>query len=117
MKDFRESTVWNKSRWLLLALYKFTEQCPKELCGLTYQLRNSCVNILVNSTRGFALKGHDERVCFLQSLKGSVLKLANQIQFAHERCLLNSSDYKCLIEATNEIKRMLDSYLEPKSDH
>jgi four helix bundle protein len=113
MNDFRELTVWNKSRCLLLAAYKVTETFPQhELHGLTNQIRNSCVSILVNIERGFSKKRQGELACFLRSSKKSAKQLEDQIKNAHHRYFMRNLDYQYLVRETNEISGMLSACIQ-----
>jgi four helix bundle protein len=49
MKDFRSLKVWEKAHALTLAIYKSTEQFPKqELYSLTDQVQRAAVSIPAN---------------------------------------------------------------------
>ena len=113
MKNYRDLIVWKKSRCLLLPAYKVTEMFPKnDLYGLTKQIRNSCVSILANLTRGFDGEKQDEIIKFLQTSITSISKLDNYFRKAHDLYFLNNSDFQQLTKETAEIMCMLTSFIK-----
>ena len=60
MKDFHELKVWARAHKLTLAMYRLTQEFPKEeMYGLTSQVRRSSASIPTNIAEGC---GRDARL-------------------------------------------------------
>jgi four helix bundle protein len=108
-QNFEDVELWKKAHAWVLAIYKFTENFPKqEIFGLTSQLRRSAISVPANFAEGFRKLGLADKVRFYNISQGSLeesryyLMLAKDLQFGDST--------KLLADAT-EISRMLGSYI------
>lgn len=113
MKDFRKLKVWEKSHDLTLAVYRATQDFPKqELYGLTSQVRRACASIPANIAEGCGRGGDPELARFLQIAAGSARELEYHLLLAHDLGLLKDLQYEPLNKETTEVKRMLASFIK-----
>jgi len=113
MKDFRQLKVWEKAHYLALAIYKASVNFPKEeLYGLTSQIRRSSVSVPTNIAEGCGRNSDAEFARFLQIAMGSASETEYLLLLAHELSFLRNNDYKKLQNDTEEVKRMLASFLK-----
>jgi len=113
MKDFRQLKVWEKAHYLALAIYKVSVNFPKEeLYGLTSQIRRSSVSVPTNIAEGCGRNSDAEFARFLQIAMGSASETEYLLLLAHELSFLRNNDYKKLQNDTEEVKRMLASFLK-----
>ena len=95
MRDFRRLAVWEKSRELVLALYRTTKLFPREeMYGLLSQNRR-CTSVAANIAEGCGRKGNGEFHRFLQIAAGS----------GANGTTINDSDYKKLNPRVVEVRR------------
>ena len=72
MRDFRRLAVWEKSRELVLALYRTTKLFPREeMYRLLSQNRRCSASVAANIAEGCGRKGNGEFHRFLQIAAGS----------------------------------------------
>jgi four helix bundle protein len=113
MKDFRQLKVWEKSHLLALAMYKVTNQFPKEeLYGLTSQIRRASMSIPTNIAEGCGRNTDADFARFLQMAIGSASETEYQLLLSHDLGFLNKEQYDKLNVDVTEIKRMLASLLK-----
>ncbi|HEV3467730.1 MAG TPA: four helix bundle protein [Pyrinomonadaceae bacterium] len=101
--------MWRKAHEWVLAVYRFTEQFPKhELFGLTSQLRRAAVSVPANFAEGFKKRTQADKVRFYNIAQGSLEECRYYFILARD---LNYGDPVSLIRASEEISKMLDSYM------
>jgi len=72
MRDFRRLSVWEKSRELVLALYRTAKLFPREeMYRLLSQNRRCSASVAANIAEGCGRKGNGEFHRFLQIAAGS----------------------------------------------
>jgi four helix bundle protein len=112
MRDFKKLKVWEKSHQLALAVYQATAKFPpRELYGLTSQLRRSGASIPANIAEGCGRNGDTELARFLQIAMGSASELEYHLLLSRDLALLDSTEYEELARDTTEVKRMLTSFI------
>jgi four helix bundle protein len=85
MQDFKKLEVWKKADSLVLAVYKATNNFPKdEIYGLTSQIRRAAVSITANIAEGCGRNSKVELCQFLQISIGSANELDYYIHLASE---------------------------------
>ena len=112
MRDFRELKVWEKSHRLTLAIYKITGGFPRqETYGLATQLRRCSASIPANIAEGCGRSGDAELGRFMLISMGSASELEYHLLLARDLGYLDSQRYRDLIQRTQEIKRMLSTFI------
>ncbi|HXS76543.1 MAG TPA: four helix bundle protein [Terracidiphilus sp.] len=110
--SFRELTVWQRSMQLTVAVYKLTQEFPREeLYGLTSQIRRSAVSLPSNIAEGHGRLNTAEFRQFLGIARGSNCELQTQLEIARA---LGYGNPKLVNEAeslSNEVGKMIYSIL------
>jgi four helix bundle protein len=113
MKDFRQSKVWEKSHQLALAIYRITQDFPKEeLYGLTSQMRRSSMSIPTNIAEGCGRNTDADFARFIQMAMGSSSEAEYQLLLSDDLGFPDQVQYESLNTDVTEIKRMLISLLK-----
>jgi four helix bundle protein len=72
-QSFRDLLVWQKAHRLVLAIYQFTGNLPKqETYGLSLQTRRAAVSIAANIAEGFRKRSKPDKARFMNIAEGSV---------------------------------------------
>ena len=88
--------------------YKVTKSFPKEeIFGITSQLRRAALSIPLNIIEGYARLSRQDHRRFLEISLGSTKESKYLIYFSHEQGLLSSEDKEYLLNAGDELSKML----------
>jgi four helix bundle protein len=109
MEDFKDLRVWAKAHELTLAVYQRTRAFPKEMYGLTSQLRRAAASIGANIAEGCGRRSDGEMRRFLQIARGSASELEYHFVLARDLKLLGKDEFKNLECKVLEVQRMLAS--------
>jgi len=113
LKDYKQLMVWRKAHILVLAIYKATTNFPKdELYGLTSQIRRSASSIPANLAEGCGRDGDAELARFCVIAMGSASELEYHLLLAHDLNMLDNSTYDGLNNDLNEVRRMLNVFIQ-----
>jgi four helix bundle protein len=113
LRNFRELTVWEKSHELVLDVYRVSRGFPsEERFGLTVQLRKAVVSIGSNIAEGCGRGTDKDFARFLNIAAGSASEVEYQILLARDLGYLSAEDYDRLNENVNEVKRILNSFIQ-----
>ena len=108
VQSFRDLAVWKKSIQMAVAVYRLTQDFPREeLYGLTGQMRRAAVSIPSNIAEGHGRLGTNEYRQFLGVARGSSFELQTQLEIARA---LGKGDPKLLDEAeglSHEVGKMI----------
>ena len=119
MRNFKELKVWQKAHRMVIEVYRITRAFPSnERYGLVSQLRRSAASVPANIAEGCGRKGEREFSQFLGIAAGSASETEYHILLAHDLKLIKKDEYIELDREINEIKRMLNSFIQkltPKS--
>lgn len=116
MRDFRELKVWQKAHRFVLAVYQHSLGFPaEERFGLTAHLRRSATSIPSNIAEGCGRSGERELARFLSIAAGSASESEYQLLLARDLSYLQHNAHRQLDEQVNEVKRMLNSFLQKLS--
>jgi four helix bundle protein len=81
--SFRDLVVWQRAMQLTLAVYKVSQQFPREeMFGLTSQMRRSAVSVPSNISEGHSRLNTAEFRQFLGVARGSNSELRTQLETA-----------------------------------
>jgi len=110
-KCFEDLIVWQKAHQWVLLVYKHSEKFPKEeKYGLIAQLRRSAVSVPANIAEGFKKRGKADKVRYINIAQGSLEESRYYLILSRDLSYLDDSKISALIEAQEEIGRMLESY-------
>ena len=113
MRNFRELLVWQKAHELALEVYRDTKGFPAdERFGLTVQLRRAASSVASNIAEGCGRGSDKDFARFLGIAAGSASEVEYQILLTHDLGYLSKEDYRRLDTHVNEVKRMLNSFIQ-----
>ena len=111
--SFRDLIVWQRAMQLTIAIYRLTQEFPREeIYGLTSQIRRSAVSLPSNIAEGHGRLNTGEYRQFLGIARGSNFELQTQLEIARA---LEIGNPKLLDEAeglSHEVGKMLYAILE-----
>jgi len=94
---------------LVRDIYQLTAAFPgAEKFGLVSQMRRAAVSIPSNIAEGQARKSTGEFVQFISNAEGSLAELDTQLQLSLDLHFCSGPDSERILEAVNELKRMLN---------
>jgi four helix bundle protein len=107
-KTFQDLVVWQKAHTLVLDVYRFTRDFPKEeLYGLTSQFRRAAISVAANIAEGFRKKGRADKARFMNIAQGSIEESRYYLILAYDLGYGDAAKLKGQIE---EVSKMLESY-------
>ena len=110
MHSYKELTVWQRSIELVVALYKLTEEFPKEeIYGLTAQMRRSAISIPSNIAEGRFRSTRKDFLNFLNIAYASGAELETQVEIAKRLPKTKNLEYSKVDALLNEVMRMLNT--------
>jgi four helix bundle protein len=113
MKDFRSLKVWEKSHALTLAIYKATEQFPKqELYSLTNQIQRAAVSVPANIAEGCGKDSDAELKRYFSIAMGSSSELEYLLLLAHDLGYLQAGIYQSMQNDLVETRKMLNAFIQ-----
>jgi four helix bundle protein len=113
MRDFKELKVWEKAHRCVLDVYRHTHDFPaKEQFGLTAHLRKSATSVPSNIAEGCGRGGEKELAQFLRIAGGSASETEYQLLLARDLGYLEDGLHQQLDTQINEVKRMLNSFVQ-----
>lgn len=113
MRDFRELKVWNKAHSLTLQIYRTTKNFPScEQFGLTVQMRRAAASVPTNIAEGCGRESERELARFMSIAGGSASEVEYQLLLACDLNYIQDETYRELNQQINEIKRMLNSFIQ-----
>jgi len=116
MRDFRELKVWQKAHRFVLDVYRHSRSFPsEERFGLTAHLRKSAVSVPSNIAEGCGRESEREFARFLDIAAGSASESEYQLLLARDLGYLQHDDHRQLDEQVNEVKRMLNGFMQKLS--
>lgn len=100
-KGYHKLLVWQRTRELVLLVYKYTEHFPKaEEFGLKGQIRRAAVSVLLNIVEGYRRQTTKDYLHFLNTGDGSLSELEAALEISLDLLFLTKNEYEEL-----EIKR------------
>jgi four helix bundle protein len=119
IRHYTELIAWQKAMELVQEVYLATEPFPqREIFGLTNQLRRAAVSIPSNIAQEQGRATSKDFVHFLTIARGSLQEVETQIAIAHRLCYLDTAVKMKLLDATNEIARILNGLINSlTTDH
>jgi four helix bundle protein len=108
MRPHEKLDAWNKAVNFVVAVYKVTENFPKEeKFGLTSQVRRAAVSVPANIAEGAGRNSSKEFMHFLSNAQGSASEVDTELLIAHRLGYLNNDDYLEPRAALDNIGRMI----------
>jgi four helix bundle protein len=113
MKDFRTLKVWEKAHALTLAIYKSTEEFPKqEMYALTNQIQRAAVSIPANIAEGCGKDSDAELKRYFVISMGSASELEYLLLLAHDLGYLPENTFRSITNDLVEVRKMLNAFIQ-----
>ena len=117
MRDFKQLKVWQKAHLLVLDIYRQTRAFPaEERYSLTAHLLRSATSIPSNIAEGCGRESDTELARFLSIAAGSASETEYQLLLARDLGYLTEPSHHELDAQVNEVKRMLNSFIQRLQD-
>ncbi len=109
---FTDLNAWQKGHELVLMIYKFTKNFPKEeTYSLVDQMRRSSASITANIAEGFGRQTYKEEAQFYYLSQGSLSELKNFILIARDVNYLSDKEFEELSEQANVTHQLLQGLI------
>jgi len=109
INSYKDLIVWQKSRKLVVEIYKLTKSFPKsEIYGLTNQIRRSAVSIPSNIAEGYCRQTRKEYIQFLYISYGSSAELETQLLSSFDVGYVTEKQLSEILELLLEVQKMLN---------
>jgi four helix bundle protein len=93
--EFTDLTTWQESHKLVLLIYRYTKNFPKEeIYSLMSQLRRASISVTSNIAEGFGRYSYNEKKRFYYLALGSLVEVQNEILIAKNLAYLKATEYK-----------------------
>jgi four helix bundle protein len=113
MRDFKELKVWQKAHRFVLDVYQQSRSFPPdERFVLVVHLRKSAISVPSNIAEGCGRESERELAQFLSIAAGSASETEYQLLLARDLGYLPPEAHRQLDDQVNEVKRMLNSFLQ-----
>ena len=113
LSNYKDLTVWQKTRIFVKTIYQATSSFPKnELYGLTSQIRRASISIGANIAEGYARASRKEYIQFLMIAYASATETEALLLLATDLGYIKEESSEELIRDLNELIRMLYSMKE-----
>jgi four helix bundle protein len=110
--DFRELKVWQRAHEVTLAIYRLTASFPdSEAENLIAQMRRAAVSITANIAESRGRHGINDQLRLLHYALGSARELESHVLTAHDVSLASDEAAESLLNAVNEVERMLSGLI------
>jgi len=120
-KTFRDLIVWQKAHMLVLKVYKYTKDFPKEeKYSLIDDMRRAARSVPTNIVEGYKRKGYKDALKFFNISEASLEELKYHTLFSFDLDYLDKVKYRKLEELEKEVGRLLDKWQKtyhPKKEH
>ena len=108
IKNFKNLSIWKRSRSLVKSIYLATNDFPKnEMFGLISQIRRAAISIPSNIAEGCGRTTNKELSRFLDISIGSICEIETQLYLAFDFKFISKENAKALIDEIVEIRKMI----------
>jgi four helix bundle protein len=113
IRSHKDLVVWQKAVKLSLIIYKLTDDFPpREMYGLSSQMRRAVVSIASNIAEGRSRRTKKDFVHFLHMAYGSASELETQLLIAEQLGFCNDGRFDENNALLSEVSRMLRVMIE-----
>jgi four helix bundle protein len=111
MHNFKELSVWQKSRKFVKDIYLLVGKFPKEeLFCLSQQIKRAAVSIPSNIAEGAGRKSSADYAHFVDIANGSAFEVETQLFLALDLGYISEIEFEKIYTDIREIQKMLYSF-------
>ena len=108
--NFEKLDVWEKSRKLVVKIYKLIKDFPiDEKYGMVSQMRRAAVSICSNIAEGSGRTTSKDQSRFYTNAYSSLLELLNQVLIAEELGWVNSNEVLAFRKMAEEVSNKINA--------
>lgn len=116
MKRFKDLIVYQKSKQLVIDVYKLLELFPDtERFALCNQVRRAVMSVPSNIAEGMGRISNKDQAHFLNIAYGSLMEVYAQLDIAHDLGYVNSETFNQLESDVEEISKMISTMASLRS--
>ena len=113
IKSFKDLNAWKEGHLLVLDIYRYTKNFPKEeTFGLTNQIRRAVVSITSNMAEGFSRSSYKEKINFYGIALGSLTEVENQLTIAKDIGYLENNAFESMNLRTNVLNKIINGLIK-----
>ncbi len=117
-KGYRKLVTWKEAHKLVLKIYHFTEDFPKqEQFGLTSQIRRAVISVPTNIVEGQASSSKKDFLRFLIISNKSLAEVEYLLETAKDLSYLDEQRYKELEELRSKVGYLLYKFIQSLKDN
>jgi four helix bundle protein len=114
--NFRNLSVWQKTRGFVKEIYSITQRFPsEEKFGIVSQLRRAAISISLNIAEGSGRSTDKDFKNFLHNAYGSALEVETLLVLCFDLELISEAEQNGLVGQVDEIQRMLNAFIKKLS--
>jgi four helix bundle protein len=111
-KSYKDLTVWQEGRKLVLSIYTMTKQFPAdERYDLVSQMRRAAVSIPSNIAEGCGRQHTKDLIQFLIIARGSLYELETQVYLSSDLTYITSFQLEEAVEKINKCIQLLQGFI------
>lgn len=108
MKRFKDLIVYQKSKELVIFVYKMLDLFPEaEKFALCNQMRRAAISVTSNIAEGVSRTSVKEKIHFLEIAYASMMEVDSQLDISVELQYINIEQYELINKQVNNIGRQL----------
>ena len=116
MKRLKNLIVYQKSKQLVIDVYKLLEQFPDtERFALCSQIRRAIVSVPSNIAEGMGRVSSKDQTHFLNIAYGSLMEVYAQLDIAHDLGYINNELFNQIESDVEEISKMISTMASLRS--
>lgn len=107
---FEKLEVWQRSKDLVIEIYKITKSFPsEEKFGIISQINRAAISVPSNIAEGSSRKGKKDKLHFYSIAYSSLMELVSHLAIARDLEFLTEENYACLKNIIFEISNKLNA--------
>ncbi len=112
-KGYHKLLIWQKSRELVLLVYKYTEDFPKsEEFGLKGQIRRSVVSVVLTIVEGYRRSSRKEFLRFLDISSGSLAEVETAWELSLDLSFITHETYNEVEYKREEVGFLSEAFIK-----
>ena len=116
MKRFKDLIVYQKSKELVIFVYKMLDLFPEaEKFALCSQIRRAIVSVPSNIAEGMGRVSSKDQAHFLNIAYGSLMEVYAQLDIAHDLGYINNEMFNQVESDVEEISKMISTMASLRS--
>jgi four helix bundle protein len=109
IRSFTDLYAWQEAHKLVLIIYRTTEKFPpKEIFGLTAQMRRAAISVTSNIAEGFSRVTAKDKRQFYSMAQSSLAELENQLIISRDIGYITGVKFKEIFEQVTVVNKLLN---------